>query len=298
VVAPLAGWLADQTDDVFARAKGILTSRLAVPYLTDLIEVVILRGRKLDFLRLVALVGAVPAVVSGGSLSPIGGTGESAGKTKSLASKGDDAGDDAEEDAEEDATERRIRWTQVGFNAVNSLLLIGRAAAEWKEHLGAMWTLNFISGASMICLAGLDFGLASRLGEPAAIGFTVTHAMLGLFGGAWMIASTAWGIEALATGEERLHRLVDGIVEGAIGGAELTTMAIAAGLKQTGQEEAGRGLGFLLGNWTLRGLYRLGNGLDNTKMPFAHAATTACAVAIFAIDLTDAAWTIADGVRG
>lgn len=63
-----------------------------------------------------------------------------------------------------------------------------------------------------------------------------------------MIASTAWGIEALAAGEEQLHELVDGVVEGVFGTGQLVTMSVAAGLDKASEDETGRGFGFLLAN--------------------------------------------------
>ena len=80
------------------------------------------------------------------------------------------------------------------------------------------------------------------------------------------------------------------------GTCQLVTMSLAAGLHKTSDDETARGLGFLLAGWGLRGLYRVSNGLDNTKWSFANAATTGCAVAILLVELTDCAWSVADVV--
>lgn len=284
VIDPLAGWLADGLKGSLDRARSTLTARLDVPYLTELIEVVILRGRKLDLLRLVALLGAVPAVVGGGSRRPVGAA--SSGD-KSLKRGG------IEDDSDSEAA---IRWIQFGFGVFNAGFLVGRAAAEWSERLVAMWALNALSGATTVALGALDLALAAQMDDDAAAGFAVTHGLLGVFGGLWMVVSTGWSIEALAAGEERYHALVDGVVEGVFGTCQLVTMSLAAGLHKTSDDETARGLGFLLAGWGLRGLYRVSNGLDNTKWSFANAATTGCAVAILLVELTDCAWSVADVV--
>jgi hypothetical protein len=278
VVEPMTGWIADQADALVGRANGTLTARLEVPYLTEMIEVVILRGRRLDLLRLIALLAAVPAVVEGSSRKSTGASLEK--------SAGEKSADDTSE------TDEAIRWTQFGVSVFNSAFFVGRTVSEWKWNFGAMFAFNAASGATTIMLAALDLGLAARFADEAAKATAATHALLVFFGGAWMIGSTGWALVADAE-QEKLRTAVDAIVEAAIGVGEVATTIIAFSLERSNEEELGTGLGVKLANWTLRGAYRMLDGLDNTRFPAAYAATTACAVAILVVDLGDALWSTA-----
>jgi hypothetical protein len=276
VVEPMTGWVADQADELVGRARGTLTARLKVPYLTDLIEVVILRGRRLDLLRLIALLAAVPAVVAGGSSR------KSAGEAGAIQKSADDPSE----------TDEALRWTQFGVSVFNSAFFVGRTVSEWQWNFGAMFAFSAAGGATTIMLAALDLGLAARFADEAAKATAATHALLVFFGGAWMIGSTGWALVADAE-QEKVRAVVDTIVEAAIGVGEVATTIIAYSLEKSNEEELGTGLGVKLANWTLRGAYRILDGLDNSRFPAAYEATTTCAMAILVVDLGDVLWSTA-----
>ncbi|MDC0720513.1 LamG domain-containing protein [Nannocystis bainbridge] len=274
VTTETAGWIADRTADLGGMARSTLTSRLTVPYLTEVIEVAILRGRKLDMLRLIALVGAVPAVLTGGGHKSTGS------QQKSTRSQAEEA----------------IRWTQFGISLVNSALFIARSASEWSGDFVSVWTFSAIGGATSVVAAAFDIGAAAAFEDAETRWFGVTHGVLALCGGLWMVGSTAWAIswpEGVA-----VIAAIDAVVEVVIGSGELATAIVVFAQGELAGDEFWAQIGFRMANWSLRGLYRLLDGVDNSRIQAANALTTSCAVAILACDLTEMGYGLADTAMG
>ncbi|WAS96341.1 LamG domain-containing protein [Nannocystis punicea] len=274
VTTEMTGWIADRTDDLADQARSTLTTRLKVPYLTDVIEVAILRGRKLDMLRLIALVGAVPAVLAKGGNKSTGSLQKSA---KSQA-------------------EEAIRWTQFGISLVNSALFIARSASEWADEFVSVWAFSALGGATSVVAAAFDIGAAAAFEDEETRWFGITHGVLALCGGLWMIGSTAWAIAAPESLE--VIAIVDAVVEVVIGGGELATAIVVFAQGELGDDEFWAQFGYRMANWSLRGLYRVLDGVDNSQIKAANALTTSCAVAILACDLCEMGWGIAGIAQG
>lgn len=274
VTTELTGWIADHTPDLTEQARRTLTSRLTIPYLTEVIEVAILRGRKLDMLRLIALVGAVPAVLTSGG-------------NKSTASLQKSAKSTAEE---------AIRWTQFGISLVNSAMFIARSASEWKGNFAAVWTFSAIGGATTAIAAAFDIAAAAAFEDEETRWFGVTHGVLALCGGLWMIGSTAWAI-SWPEGEGVIA-MVDGVIEVVIGSGELATAIVVFSQGELADEEFWAQFSYRMANWSLRGLYRLLDGVDNSRIKAANALTTSCAVAILASDLGEMGYGLVDTAMG
>ncbi|PCC73403.1 Concanavalin A-like lectin/glucanases superfamily protein [Nannocystis exedens] len=274
VTTELTGWIADRTEDLAEQAKRTLTTRLTIPYLTAVIEVAILRGRKLDMLRLIALLGAVPAVLASGGNKSTGSLQKSA---KSQA-------------------EEAVRWTQFGISLVNSAMFIARSASEWKGNFVGVWTFSAIGGATSAVAAAFDIGAAAAFDDEETRWFGITHGVLALCGGLWMVGSTAWAI-SWPEGEGVIA-IVDGVIEVVIGCGELATAIVVFAQGELGDDEFWAQFSYRMANWSLRGLYRLLDGVDNSKIKAANALTTSCAVAILASDLCEMGYGLAGTAMG
>lgn len=274
VTTELTGWIADHTPDLVDQARRTLTSQLEIPYLTEVIEVAILRGRKLDMLRLIALVGAVPAVLTSGG-------------NKSTTSLQKSAKSQAEE---------AIRWTQFGISLVNSSMFIARSASEWKGNFTAVWTFSVIGGATTAVAAAFDIAAAAAFDDENTRWYGITHGVLSLCGGLWMIGSTAWAI-SWPEGEGVIA-IVDGVIEVVIGCGELATAIVVFSQGELAEEEFWAQFSYRMANWSLRGLYRLLDGVDNSRIKAANALTTSCAVAILASDLCEMGYGLTSTAMG
>jgi hypothetical protein len=148
--------------------------------------------------------------------------------------------------------------------------------------------LTLASGVFGVINAGADFAIAEHMTGKAK-DTALAKATFSLAGGCWQLF-----VGGIALLKDVTLKQVDLVVEVVLGLCEIAT-AIAAAVQQTeSDEEVGRSLGFRLGNWTVRGIYRVCDGLDNTRSPKAHIATVACGGLLLAADVADAVWTIAD----
>lgn len=295
VVVSAFEWFATGVSAAIDVGRELLTARLKVPWLTELLEATILGGRRLDLLRLVALLGAVPAVL--------------AGKRPRAEGEADAAmvSFDAQVSWAEES--ERLRWLQLGISLVNSCLIVARAAAEFAAHkaqaatkdpvmaeakrLASAFTegwLTLATGVFGVINAGADFAIAAHM-RGSARDYAMTKASFSLVGGCWQVYM---GFVTMAGDKRGGIEKVDLAVELALGACEISAAIAASVAQKQSDEELSRELAFRLGNWTLRGLYRFCDGLDNSGVPYAYVATVACGVLILGADLADAIWTIVD----
>lgn len=270
VLTSMADWLADELDGLLVQAERTLTSRLDVPYLRDTIEVVVLRGRKLDLLRLVALMAAVPVVLHDTNKSTV--------KTN---------------DHEDDA--RKLRWTQCAFGIASAIVLIGRTVGEYKNHRLSMCATGLAGGAMAMVMGGLDIGLAAISFEDAkAQAFGLSHGVLSTIGGGWMIASSLFALPPESAEVEKFRVPLDAVMEVVIAIGEGATTIAAYTFARANDEDLGITLGFRLCSGGIKALYRLFDGLDNTKVPALSYVSGGCAGLLALIDLTDMVLAIVD----
>jgi hypothetical protein len=266
-LTPALRWISRDGAKMLEQAQAQLGARLQVPVLTSLIETVVLRGRKLTLLRLVALLGAIPAtLVEGGR----GLLAFDAAQKRAPAQEGDD-----------DA----LGWLQFAVTLVNSVLICCRAGAEAAGARPALRVFFGISSAFGALSAGCDLAVAARA-TGTARDLAVAHGTFSLAGAVWFGVMAA----PLPDGADEVRDGVDLGVEILLGLGELSTSVSSFALQVEGGAQLGRSLGFHFGSWALRGLQKVFDGLDNTKQTAARVGSIVCAGLTLTIDLTDSIW--------
>jgi hypothetical protein len=264
VVTSMADWLADEFSGLLTQAERTLTSRLDVPYLRDTIEVVVLRGRRLDLLRLIALMAAVPAVLHA--------------DTNESTNKSTDHRDDA----------RKLRWAQCAFGIASAIVLIGRTVGEYQEHRVAMCATGLAGGAMAMVMGALDIALSAiSFEDEKAQAFGLSHGVLSITGGGWMVISSLLALPPESAEAEKYRVPLDAVMEATIAIGEGATTIAAYHYAEANDEDLGISLGFRLCSGGIKALYRLFDGLDNTKVPALSYVSGGCAGLLALIDITD-----------
>ncbi|HLL00024.1 MAG TPA: LamG-like jellyroll fold domain-containing protein [Myxococcaceae bacterium] len=245
---PLLEWIHRELDNALKDAHSVLTQRLSVPVLTELVETVILGGKKMNLLRLVSLIGAIPM-----TLAP------SSGK-KSTASSTTKSTQEKSTQKEED--DEVVRYLQCSVSIANAVLSGCRAGAENADADGAEKAVRILFGVSSafsLVSAGVDFYLASKETSQTAKACAFTHATIATAAGAWLgVMTVLWEGGEDGGGGQTL----DLIVELVLGLGEVATAIAEVSTKVSSPQELGN-IGFQLGAWSLRGLQRVFDGCDN-----------------------------------
>jgi hypothetical protein len=254
---PLLQWIDREAKSALKDAKTVLTQRLSVPVLTEFIETVVLGGRKMNLLRLVALIGAIPM-----TLAPSSGK-KSTGTTTTKASL-ESAPKVKEEEEKDTETEKALRYLQFSVSIANAVLSGCRAGAEnasGEKAEVAVRILFGVSSAFALLNAGADFYLASQEKKEAARACAYTHASIATAAGVWLgVMAGLWQSGAEGGG----NQFLDTLVEVSLGVGEIATSIAEVATKISSPQELGN-IGFQVGAWSLRGLQRVFDGCDNSQ---------------------------------
>jgi hypothetical protein len=124
--------IVEQSTELLEQIDSAMFGRLSVPYVTDLIEEVILCGRTLTIARVMALMAAIPAVLaekSSGSDSDSDSESRALITTKSTTEL-------SEEEQDQRDADRRTRWAMwcvMAAGLLNTIVIISKSVAERRS---------------------------------------------------------------------------------------------------------------------------------------------------------------------
>lgn len=270
VAVPTMQWLVDKIEDLVKALTDAMTAHLDVPVLTETLEGSLLGGRSLNLLRLVALVGAIPATLA---------TADSQ-RLAARASVTDDA----------------LRWTTFGAHLVGASLMVGRAAAEQKKDKQWLPPLTICAGAVSGLIAGINWYQMTQIEDSRAKKAAIAHASFESLYALWQVAL---GISLrLYTPDDYRRNGLDIAIDVLCGlgevGASVADLVLSAG----DPSDSARAIGFRATNWFLRGCYKAADGIDTTKVKHAGTVTIVLGGVIVAVDLADIVWELVDTAQG
>ena len=251
VCDPVLKWIESEASGALEDAKDLLRGRLSVPVLTDLIETVVLQGRKLNLLTLAALAGSIPMTLMGAS------------GDKSTKSTATGLEQKSTEKSQDDTDEEALRWLLFSISLVNTILIGARAALEYAEGSEeveiAKAVLYAASGAFTLTTASVDLYFASKLQSQQAKDIGIAHGCFGLAQGVWL---------CVLAGVQEGAETIDAVIEIVLGLAELAT-TIASVILGVDDPSALSVLGFRLSSWTLWRCRRCSTGwtTPRARMP-------------------------------
>lgn len=269
VVEPVIADLVESGAAISRHGARLATARIDVPWLTNMIETTILRGRKLDLLRVVSLLAAIPSVLieAGERLVSFGG---------------DDVND----------VPADLRWLLFSTSLVNSLIIVARAVVERDSKNKALGPLLVFNGVIAGIQAGANIALAETLRGSTAVYAKLACTMdclsavwYGFYGGLLI----AFPVHAPLWAE------FDQCVEITLGLVTLLLAVVAAADNQAADEQVQITLSFRITNWVTKAVQKIADGLDN-NFPKAAIVSVASGVLLVALDLAEGAYYISPDV--
>lgn len=249
-----------------------MTAHLDVPVLTETLEGTVLRDRPLNLLRLIALIGAIPATLA-------------TADAQRAAARGS-------------TTEDALRWTLFGAHVISAALMTGRAAAEAAANKLVLATLTVSESVVNMLVAAISWYEMTQTDDPTAKKVATAHATFESVYSLWQFVLGIWLYKPVEGKEEKNRDGLDLLIDVLCGLGELST-CIAELVLQVGEATAStRTILFRLGNWGLRGAYKFSNGVDNTRFKHANAVTISIGGLIVAVDLADVVWEVVDTAKG
>lgn len=269
VVEPVITNLVESAAAISRHAARLATARIDVPWLTNMIETTILRGRKLDLLRVVSLLAAIPSVLieAGERLVSFGG-------------------DDVNE------VPADLRWLLFSTSLVNSLIIVARAVVERDSKNKALGPLLVFNGVVAGIQAGANIALAETLRGSTAVYAKLACTMdclsavwYGFYGGLLI----AFPIHAPLWAE------FDQCVEITLGLVTLLLAVVAAADNQAADDQVQVTLSFRITNWVTKAVQKIADGLDN-NFPKAAIVSVVSGVVLVGLDLAEGVYYISPDV--
>jgi hypothetical protein len=126
--------IVEQSTELLEQIDSAMFGRLSVPYLTDLIEEVILCGRTLTIARVMALMAAIPAVLAEKSSS--GSDSDSSSESRALITTKSTTEELSEAEQDQQDADRRTRWAMwcvMAAGLLNTIVIISKSVAERRS---------------------------------------------------------------------------------------------------------------------------------------------------------------------
>lgn len=269
VTVPMIQWIVGEAVSLTSALTEAMTAHLDVPVLTETLESSVLAGRSLNLLRLVALVGAIPATLATTDAQRLAGRGS--------------------------VTAEALRWTQLGAHVVSGVLMVGRAVAEAKKDKKWLPALTICAGAVNGLVAGIHWYEMTQMDDSAGKKAAIAHATFESINALWQIG---YGVSLILNPAEDTYRTAcDVAVDITCGlgevGASIADLCLPGDDPGSVRSIVFRGL-----NWLLRGCYRVADAVDDSKFKYANATTIGIGAAILLVDGTDLVWEIVDIAKG
>ena len=123
--------ITESSTELIEQLDSAMFSRLSVPYLTDFIESVILCGRTLTIARIMALMAAIPYVLSEKTESKS----SKSSKSLSMVKSNDEGLSQAEQDRQEaDRSTRWALWCVIAAGLINTIVIVAKSVAERRTQ--------------------------------------------------------------------------------------------------------------------------------------------------------------------
>jgi hypothetical protein len=254
--------IAEQSAELLEQLDSAMFSRLSVPYLAGFIEDVILCGRKLTTARLVALIAAIPAVLTEKSS---GSSSRSSLQISSRSSSTEGLSQAELDRREAERSTRWVLWVVMSYGIMNTVVLIAKSVAERR----AQRTTKFIS---MCQLTSGGFGvlrgifLSGRVPAftPSTQPYAGINATVELAAG---LCSTFFGVQGL----KKVGKLdtpkdwttVEAALQTIFGATVITSSGIAVGTGELGDERTKTAFGLRCSSWVLSLLVRMFEKFDD-----------------------------------
>ncbi|MCY1009298.1 hypothetical protein OV079_27790 [Nannocystis pusilla] len=258
-------------------------ARIKVPWLTDMIETVILGGRSFTLLRAAALAGAIPSVLTSklsggqkkeeasGSITGIVGPSSQPKPTKTPQQKA------------EAERSRRALWASTGLGLINSAVVVGKTVLEMRKVKQGIGILTVSSGIC-ICMRGYCTSLLLSRYSQEARPFAKTNVWFDVIEGVYTVLRGLRKAESDAKWAK-----FDMAFHGILGLAITTSSAIALGSGKLGDAQARTGFAFRCTSWVGNSMVRLAEKSDDVMTsPTAKKCTLGLAAIVAVVEIAEA----------
>ncbi len=269
VTVPTIQWIVDQAVSLTGTLTEAIKARLDVPVLTETLEGSVLGGRRLSLLRLVALIGAIPATLA-------------TADAQRLAARGS-------------LTDESLRWTQFGAHVLSGVLMVGRAVAEAGKDKKGLPTLTMCAGVVNGLVAAIHWYETTKISDVPNQTAAITHVTFESVNALWQIGL---GLSLAAYPAEDTYRTALDVTVDVMCGLGEVAASITALCLPGDDPGSVRTIVFRGLNWLLRGCYKIADAVDDSKFKYANVTTIGIGVVIVGVDLIDVVWEVVDIAKG
>lgn len=273
-----AAWttLTEGAKTALEAAIKLLKGRIDVPWLTDMVETSILGGRQFTVLRVVAMAGAIPAVL----------TEKIEAEATTSSTKSPRSTTTTESSGTTQKNSDPILWVTAGMSLTITAVLIGQTAREYGERespakqAGASfldWLIGVLTGARGILMVRRTATLSGISSQMMALG--LTSAGLDVASGAWVVLAAKY---QLSTTVDLVVRSIFGLAA-----AAASISALCLGELSTTRDKVSFGL--RAGSWIGNSLVRISSRADDSDTSGkVKIFTGGLAAVVCGVDITEA----------